>query len=63
MQGVSAGIPLRDGTAKKAPEGRPNVLFILTDDMGYGDLSTYGSPVNHTPNLDKLAGWGMKMGH
>ncbi len=46
----------------RAPK-KPNVLFILTDDMGYGDLSVYGSPVNHTPNIDKLAGWGVRMNH
>ncbi len=33
---------------------RPNVLIILIDDMGYGDLSCHGNPVFKTPNLDKL---------
>ena len=33
---------------------RPNILFILTDDQGYGDLSAHGNPVLKTPNLDKL---------
>lgn len=33
---------------------RPNVLFILTDDQGYGDLSAHGNPVLKTPNLDRL---------
>ena len=35
---------------------RPNILFILTDDQGYGDLSVHGNPVLKTPNLDKLHG-------
>jgi arylsulfatase A-like enzyme len=35
---------------------RPNILFILTDDQGYGDLSAHGNPVLRTPNLDKLRG-------
>ena len=35
-------------------ERRPNILFILTDDQGYGDLSAHGNPVLKTPNLDKL---------
>ena len=33
---------------------RPNILFILTDDQGYGDLSAHGNPVLKTPNLDRL---------
>ena len=32
----------------------PNILFILTDDQGYGDISAHGNPVLKTPNLDKL---------
>lgn len=34
---------------------RPNVVVILTDDQGYGDLSRHGNPVLKTPNLDRLA--------
>ncbi len=33
---------------------RPNILFILTDDQGYGDLSVHGNPILKTPNIDKL---------
>ena len=33
---------------------RPNIVFILTDDQGYGDISAHGNPVLKTPNLDKL---------
>jgi arylsulfatase A-like enzyme len=33
---------------------RPNLVFILTDDQGYGDLSAHGNPVLKTPNLDRL---------
>jgi arylsulfatase A-like enzyme len=39
---------------------RPNVLFILADDLGYGDLSCYGRPDYQTPVLDGLARQGVK---
>jgi arylsulfatase A-like enzyme len=37
----------------KAPR-RPNVILIMTDDQGYGDLACHGNPILQTPNLDKL---------
>ena len=46
-------------TAVRAAD-RPNVLFILADDLGYGDLSCYGRPDYETPVLDRLAAQGMK---
>lgn len=39
---------------------RPNILFILADDMGWGDLSCYGRPDYQTPNLDRLAAQGIR---
>jgi arylsulfatase A-like enzyme len=39
---------------------RPNIIYIMTDDMGYGDLSCYGQKNYSTPNLDKLASQGVK---
>jgi arylsulfatase A len=39
---------------------QPNIVVILCDDLGYGDLSTFGHPVIETPNLDKLAADGIK---
>jgi arylsulfatase A-like enzyme len=41
--------------ASGAPAARPNVIFILTDDMGCGDLSILGGTQGSTPNLDRLA--------
>jgi hypothetical protein len=34
---------------------KPNIIFILADDMGWGDLSCYGHPELKTPNMDRLA--------
>src|SRR5215510_11633531 len=45
--------------AQRAPK-RPNVLFILADDLGYGDLSCYGRPDYRTPVLDGLARQGIR---
>ena len=39
----------------------PNIVFILTDDLGYGDLSSYGSETVETINIDKLAEDGVKL--
>ena len=38
----------------------PNVLFILSEDLGYGDLGCYGHPYARTPNLDRLASEGTR---
>ncbi len=43
----------------RAREGAPNVLFIVLDDTGYGQLGCYGSPIE-TPNLDSLAEGGLR---
>ncbi len=43
-----------------AQPNRPNILFILTDDFGYGDLGTYGGAFVPTPNLDRLAREGIQ---
>lgn len=42
----------------RATEGAPNVLFIILDDTGFGQLGCYGGPTN-TPNLNKLAQKGL----
>lgn len=39
---------------------KPNIVFILADDLGYGDLSCYGQQKFKTPNIDRLAAEGMK---
>lgn len=44
----------------KDPSGKPNVILILMDDMGYGDLECYGGFPYHTPAVNKLAAEGMR---
>ncbi len=53
--------PVTLTTASAAPNGeRPNVIFILCDDMGYGDLGCYGQPYIQTPNIDSLSRSGIR---
>ena len=42
-------------------QNKPNVIIIFTDDQGYNDLSCYGSPLIHTPCLDRMAEEGLKL--
>ena len=39
---------------------RPNIIYILADDLGYGELGCYGQEKIETPNIDKLAETGMR---
>jgi arylsulfatase A-like enzyme len=43
-----------------ASTDRPNIIYILADDLGYGDLGCYGQKIIETPNIDRLAKNGMK---
>jgi len=44
----------------EAARPRPNIVYVLADDLGYGDLSCYGQRTLSTPNLDKMAKEGMR---
>ncbi len=48
------------GTIAAAAQQRPNILYIMCDDMGYGDLACYGQRHILTPNIDRLAAEGMR---
>ena len=41
-------------------KGRPNIVFILADDLGYGDLGVYGATMVNTPHMDRLAEEGIR---
>lgn len=47
-------------TSKQETPKQPNIIFIYADDLGYGDLSTYGATAFKTPNIDKMAAEGIK---
>jgi len=53
----AAGVPLLDAQSKRV---QPNVVFILADDLGWGDVSCYGRPDYKTPNIDRLAQQGTR---
>ena len=51
------------GHVLHADESRPNIVFILCDNLGYGDVGCFGSKVHRTPNVDRLAAEGVKLTH
>ena len=55
---ISGCAPLHS-TDKRATGRKPNIIFILVDDLGYGDLGCYGQQVIQTPNIDRMASEGM----
>ena len=55
---ANAASPSTEGTEEQ--QRRPNIIFIMCDDMGYGDLGCYGQQRIETPNLDRMAQEGMR---
>lgn len=53
-------ISCKNQSSETVGSKKPNIVFILADDLGYGDLSCYGQKHFQTPNLDKMAAGGMR---
>src|SRR6267142_2625470 len=56
----AANPPLNPLQAKLQAKHKPNIIFILADDLGYGDLGCYGQTRIKTPNIDQLASEGIR---
>ncbi len=56
LMGTAAGVPL----AAAEPAAKPNVIFILADDLGYAELGCYGQKKIRTPCLDRMAAQGLR---
>jgi len=55
---AAAGLGAQTRTLPQAPP--PNIVFIMADDLGYGDIGCFGQKTLKTPNLDRMAAEGMK---
>ena len=58
--GAAAVAALSPASASPATARQPNIILIYADDLGYGDLSSYGATRVRTPNIDRLAAGGLR---
>ncbi|HJN17613.1 MAG TPA: arylsulfatase [Armatimonadota bacterium] len=57
---MMAGSGTSGGQRRDTARRKPNIIFIMTDDLGYGDLGCYGQQVIQTPHIDRLAAEGVR---
>src|SRR6516162_7980458 len=57
--GAALAMAASQSSAQISPR-RPNIVFILADDLGYADVSCYGRPDLSTPNIDRIAKTGIR---
>src|SRR6266545_2144072 len=58
---IGASVPACAQRTPARPAATPNVVLVLMDDMGYGDLGSYGAPDVRTPNIDRLTREGVRL--
>ena len=57
---MGAGVVAGCSHSGRQTDSRPNIIYILADDLGYGDLGCYGQTIIQTPHIDQLAAEGMR---
>ncbi len=60
FMGLFAHLALGQDQRTELGESQPNIIYVLADDLGYGDLGCYGQQVIQTPNLDRMADEGIR---
>ncbi|HIN09734.1 MAG TPA: hypothetical protein EYM64_04065, partial [Phycisphaerales bacterium] len=58
---IGAGAVLPTGSTDSDTSTKPNIIFILADDLGYGEVGCFGQERISTPHIDMLAGEGMRL--
>ena len=53
-------MPMLSACGSQTEEQKPNIIYIMCDDLGYNDLACYGQQYINTPNLDRMASEGMR---
>jgi arylsulfatase A-like enzyme len=61
LKAIKKSLLLLATTTSCFASGKPNFVVVLLDDAGYGDIAPFGSKINRTPNLDRMAKEGMKL--